>query len=169
MRSALRMTAMALLGVAMSTGVGFAAEGGAGPMSPPSTQATAPAFYLLTTANLEKAKTFYAGVLGLKVAVPQVHGSGLGVGLNSSGSLSGREPMILLQEAPKTANKGAIGPTSVYRGPLGFWVADVEAVLVRARAAGTTIVKPAYAEADGHLKALMIDPDGVLVEVLATK
>jgi catechol 2,3-dioxygenase-like lactoylglutathione lyase family enzyme len=101
---------------------------------------------IVSVASLEKALPLYEGVLDLKRTreYPGVVGLGLARGIE-----------LMLHERPPTPGDAGVSPI--------FRVADVDATVRAALAAGATIVDPPADEAWGERQAVLHDVDGHVV------
>ena len=101
---------------------------------------------IVSVASLEKALPLYEGVLDLKRtrAFPGVIGLGLARGIE-----------LMLHERPPTPGDAGVAPI--------FRVANVDATVKAALAAGATIVDPPRDEAWGERQAVLHDVDGHVV------
>ncbi|MEU0487950.1 MULTISPECIES: VOC family protein [Nocardiopsis] len=101
---------------------------------------------VLDTGDLRAAADFWCAVLGFEREEAQ-HGPYLA--LRDPG---GRWPDLLLQQVPEPkAGKN--------RMHLDMVVHDVEAEIARVRALGARVLRPVFEE-DGHLLAVLADPEG---------
>ena len=104
---------------------------------------------IISVASLEKALPLYEGVLDLKRTreFPGVVGLGLARGIE-----------LMLHERPPTPGDAGVSPI--------FRVADVDATVRAARAAGATIVDAPADQSWGERQAVLHDVDGHVVCVV---
>jgi predicted enzyme related to lactoylglutathione lyase len=107
-------------------------------------------FPILSTSDIDRALRFYCDVLGCRMtyrfpSVGEIQYVGLSIG--ASGLGIGLDPEVVLGPRPR---------------PMGIWVYvdNCDAVIERARAAGSTIVEEPSTRPWGERVARVSDPDG---------
>lgn len=107
---------------------------------------------IVSVSSLERSLPLYRDVLGL--VEKYRHGAIVTLALPGDG------PEVMLHERPPTA-----GPAGV---AVSYLVADVDAVTVRAEKAGATVVDAPADQPWGERQAVLTDPDGHVICLVAT-
>lgn len=126
----------------------------------------------VAVSDLERSYAWYTGVIGLRRALTPTQGTPppprndpdrafIEVALNFSGSLGDSFFDLVQQKGVKPSPEFARGVT------IGFKVPDAPAVIARARAAGSEVLRDAPVVGPGEMSIGMLrDPDGYQVEII---